>query len=164
MKNISLNKEPIELTASIKYIVIDALYINEIRLEVSNLTNDNIFNEIRSTVFPYTETPFAEYIPMESVFTLDKIKKVDYDQIHSDDSSVFSTDSGVIVFVNEKIFIDFTSKFDYDELVDSSTELLNVGYWISIVNDFNLSDTAVIISPGANSGIEFDGSGTYKIE
>lgn len=31
MKNISLNGEPIELSVTIKYIVIDALYINEIR-------------------------------------------------------------------------------------------------------------------------------------
>lgn len=164
MKNISLTKEPIELAVSIKYIVIDALYINEIKLEIANLTNDNILNEIRSTVFPYTDTPFVEYIPMENVFTVDKIKKVNYDQIDSDNNSMFSVDSGVIVFINEKIFINFTSKFDYEELVDSPTELLNVAYWRSIVNDFNLSDTAVIVSPGVNSSIEFDGSGTYKIE
>ncbi len=164
MKNISLNKEPIELAVGIKYIVIDALYINEIKLEIANLTSDNILNKIRSTVFPYTDTPFAEYMPIENVFTVDKIKKVDYDQIISVNSSMFSVDSGVIVFINEKIFINFTSKFDYEELVDSSIELLNVAYWSSIVNDFNFSDTAVIVSPGINSSIEFDGSGTYKIE
>lgn len=164
MKNISLNKEPIELAVNIKYIVIDALYINEIKLEIANLTNDNILNEIKNTVFPYTDTPFAEYMSMENVFTVDKIKKVDYDQINLDNSSMFSVDSGVIVFIKEQIFINFISKFDYEELVDSSTELLNVAYWGSIVNDFNISDTAVILSPGINSSIEFDGGGTYKIE
>jgi len=164
MKNISLNKEPVELAVNIKYIVIDALYINEIKLEIENLTKDNILNEIRNSVFPYTDTPFAEYIPMENVFTVDRIKKVDYDQINSGNSNMFSVDSGVIVFINEKIFSNLLLKFDYEELVDSSTELLNVAYWSSTVNDFNLSDTAVIISPGENSSIEFDGSGTYKIE
>ncbi|MGK9126688.1 hypothetical protein M1D52_21920 [Olivibacter sp. SA151] len=164
MKNISLDKEPIELLPNIKYIVIDAMYINEIRLEISNLINEDILNAIRSNVFPYTDTPFAEYTPEERVFTLDKIKKVDYDQIDPKERNAFSTDSGAIVFVNERVFVDFTSKFDYNELVDSSTELLNVAYWGSIVNNFDLSDIAIIISPGINSGVEFDGSGTYKIE
>ncbi len=164
MKNISLNKEPIELAVGIKYIVIDALYINEIRLECPNLIGDNLLNEIRSTVFPHTDTPLAEYTPLEKVFTVDKIKKVDYNQIDFEDSSVFSTDTGVIIFVNEKIFIDFISKFDFDELVDSSSELLNIANWSSIVEDFNFSDSAIIVSPGVNSGVEFDGSGTYKIE
>lgn len=164
MKNISLNKEPIELAVNIKYIVIDALYVNEVKLELANLPNDNFLNNIRNSVFPYTDTPFAEYIPMENIFTIDRIKKVDYDQINSDNRSMLSVDSGVIVFINEKILINFTSKFDYEELVDSPTELLNLAYWSSIVNDFNLSDTAVIVSPGVNSSIEFDGSGTYKIE
>lgn len=164
MKNISLNKEPIELAVGIKYIVIDALYINEIKLEYQNFISNNIFNEIRNTVFPYTDTPFAEYIAKETAFTVDKIKKVDYDQANPEDKSVFSTDSGVIIFVNEKIFADFISKFDYDELVDSSTELLNIDNWSSISNNFNISDSAIIVSPGINSGVEFDGGGTYKIE
>lgn len=163
MKNISLNKESIELAVDTKYIVIDALYINNIRLEYPDLISNDPFNEIRRKVFPYTDTPFAEYTSREPVFTVDKIKKADYDQSDSG-GNMFSTDSGVIVFVNEKIFIDFILKFDYDELVDSAAELLNLAYWNSIVKDFKLSDFAIIVSPGVNSEVEFDGSGTYKIE
>lgn len=41
MKNISLNGEPVELTVSSKYIVIDALYINDIRSELGHLNKDD---------------------------------------------------------------------------------------------------------------------------
>ncbi|MEN5231572.1 hypothetical protein [Sphingobacterium faecium] len=76
MKNISLNGEPIELSVTIKYIVIDALYINAISAELAHLQRDDIFDEIRNIVFPYAYNPFAEYIPEEKVFNLDQIKRL----------------------------------------------------------------------------------------
>lgn len=163
MNNVSLNGEPIELSVTIKYIVIDALYINDIRSELGHLKGDDIFNEIRNNVFPYTDTPFAEYIPEEKVFRLDQIKKVDYDKIDVNDIGVFSTDSGVVIFVNKGLFIDFVLKFDYDELVDSPTDLLNLDYWNSIIADFNLFDVAIIVSSGINTDSDFNGSGIYKL-
>lgn len=163
MNNVSLNGEPIELSVSIKYIVIDALYINAIRAELAHLKRDDIFNEIRNIVFPYTYNPFGEFIPEEKVFRLDQIKNVDFDKIDVDEISVFSTDTGVVILVNKELFIDFASKFDYDELVDSPTDLLNLDYWNSIIDDFNLFDAAIIVSPGINTGVDFDGSGIYKL-
>lgn len=163
MNNVSLNGEPIELSVSIKYIVIDALYINAIRAELAHLKRDDIFNEIRNIVFPYTYNPFGEFIPEEKVFRLDQIKNVDFDKIDVDEISVFSKDTGVVILVNKELFIDFASKFDYDELVDSPTDLLNLDYWNSIIDDFNLFDAAIIVSPGINTGVDFDGSGIYKL-
>lgn len=119
MKNFSLNKESIDLICGIKYIIIDALYINDIKQELSNLKSEDIFDEIRSKVFPYTDTPFSEYIPLKDTFTLNQIKKVDYGQIADGDKTVLSTDSGVLIFINEKVFVDFVSKYDYGELVNS---------------------------------------------
>ena len=66
MNNVSLNGEHIELSVTIKYIDIDALFIIEIRSKLAHLKRDGIFNEIRTIVFPYTDTPFAEYIPEEN--------------------------------------------------------------------------------------------------
>ncbi len=163
-RNISLNKEPIELECGIKYIIIDALYLNDIRQGLSCLNNNNISDEIRSKVFPYTDTPFAEYTPTTDIFTLNQIKKIDYGQLESVDKSILSTDSGVLIFINEKILIDFVSKYDYGEFVNSETELLNLDYWSSIVNNYNMQEIAVIVSPGINSGVEFDGSGSYRIQ
>ena len=151
------------MSVTIKYIVIDALYINEIRAELAHLKRDDIFNEIRNIVFPYTYNPFAEFIPEEKVFRIDQIKNVDFDKIDVDDIGVFTTDSGVVIFVNKELFLDFVLKFDYDELVDSSTDLLNLDYWNSIINDFNLFDVAIIVSPGINTGTHFQGSGIYKL-
>lgn len=163
MKNISTDKEAIELAISNKYIIIDPLYVNDIKLDVQDLAKDNVFSEIRRVVFPYTDTPFAEYISKKEIFTLEEIEKVHYDMIDNADRSMFSTDSGVILFIKEDCFIDFISKFDYDELTDSSTELLNLDYWRSLSKNFDLSDCAIIVSPGIKSGVEFDGSGTYKV-
>jgi len=81
MNNVSLNGEPIELSVTIKYIVIDALYINEIRAELAHLKRDDIFDEIRNIVFPYTYNPFAEFVPEGKVFRIDQIKNVDFDKI-----------------------------------------------------------------------------------
>ncbi|MEN5086129.1 hypothetical protein ABE426_06635 [Sphingobacterium faecium] len=163
MKNISLNGEPIELSVTIKYIVIDALYINEIRTELAHLKRDDIFDEIRNIVFPYTYNPFAEFVPEGKVFRIDQIKNVDHDKIDVNDIGVFTTDSGVVIFVNKKLFVDFASKFDYDELMDSPTDSLNLDYWNSIIDDFNLFDIALIVSTGINTGTDFQGSGIYKL-
>lgn len=164
MKNFSSNKESIDLLCGIKYIIIDALYLNDIKQELSNLKNESIFDEIRSKVFPYTDTPFAEYIPLKDTFTLNQIKKVDYDQVVDGDKTVLSVDSGVLIFISEKAFVDFVSKYDYGELVNSEIDLLNIDYWYSIINSYNLFDIAVVVSPGIDSGVDFDGSGLYKIE
>ncbi len=163
MKNISLNGEPVELTVSSKYIVIDALYINDIRSELGHLNKDDIFDEIRKIVFPYTYNPFAEFVPEGKVFRIDQIKSVDFNKIDVDDIGVFTIDSGVVIFVNKKLFLDFVLKFNYDELVDSPTDLLNLDYWNSMIADFNLFDVAIIVSPGINTGADFQGSGIYKL-
>lgn len=162
MENISLNKEAVELKSGKKYIIIDALYINYIKEEISNLNIKNLTDEIRSKVFPYTDTPFAEYIPKENIFDIEHIRKIDYDQI-KDIKSVLSSDSGILVFISENLLVDFISKFDYEELVNSSTDLININYWKSITTDFNLSDVAIVVSSGIDTELEFDGGGTYKI-
>lgn len=54
------------MSVTIKYIVIEVLFINEIRSKLAHLKRDGIFNEIRTIVFPYSDTPFAEYIPEEN--------------------------------------------------------------------------------------------------
>ncbi|MEN5231571.1 hypothetical protein [Sphingobacterium faecium] len=79
------------------------------------------------------------------------------------DIGVFTTDSGVVIFVNKELFLDFVLKFDYDELLDSSTDLLNLDYWNSVIDNFNLFDVAIIVSPGINTGADYQGSGIYKL-
>jgi len=163
MENISLNKKPIQLISGVKYIVIDALYIEDIKKEIPALNSDNILVEIRKKIFPYTDTPFAEYVPLKSTFTLNQIKKVGYNIIKPGDYSALSTDSSVLIFANEEIFLDFVSKFEYHELVNSSVQLLNTNYWYSITAHYSMCDTAIIVAPDVNADVDFDGSGTYRI-
>ena len=77
MMNISLNKEPIKVNRNVEYIVIDALYIDDIKEKLLELRKDNIISEIKEKIFPYTDTPFAEYIPKNNEVNLNQIKKVE---------------------------------------------------------------------------------------
>ena len=160
--NISYSKEPVKLTPGAKYIVIDALYVNEIKLNIQSIGKKELLNEIRNKVFLYTDTPFAEYIPFNSVFTIDQIKKVDYSEVKSKDYSFFSVDSGMVIFINEEILMDFVSRYDYDKLI-SAMESLNIDYWHSITDNHQLSDLAIVIAPGVGEGVDFDGSGLYHL-
>jgi hypothetical protein len=164
MKNFSTNKEAINLKSGTKYIVIDALYINDIRQELSNIREKFKIDEIRSKVFPYTNTPFAKYTPLMDTFTLPQIRKVDFARIDDEEKSVLSTDSGVLIFIAENVFSDFVSKFDYYELVNSEIDLLNTDYWRTMVKNYNMTDVALVVAPGIGSGVDFEGSGTYRIE
>lgn len=47
MENFSENYEPLELSPYEKYIVIDALYINDIRNELGSLDRSDFLNDIR---------------------------------------------------------------------------------------------------------------------
>ena len=46
--NISLNKEPINITKGIKYIIIDALYIEDFKDSLSKLDNNHLLEDIGS--------------------------------------------------------------------------------------------------------------------
>jgi len=163
MKNISTENEPIELRIGVKYIVIDGLYINDIKEELENLRVDHLIGDIREKVFQYTKTPFAEYTAHNKVFEISQLKKLGYQDVHTADKSVFSTDTGLVVFLNENRLLPFVKEFDYESLVESLDDLINISYWESITVDCNEGDIALVLSPGIDSGVEFEGSGTYKI-
>ena len=166
MNNISLNGEPIFLQPEIEYFVIDALYLNDVRNAREKLSFDNIDEEIRQVVFPfpYTDTPFARFKPKKKEFNINEIKSVTYEEVLADKSLFFSTDTGLILFIAEKIFGDMlkNSDYDYDILVDSSLNPINIDYWDQLVNDYPPLNTALVVSPGINSEVDFKGSGLYK--
>lgn len=162
--NISINKEPIKVKNNIEYIVIDALYVDDIREKLSELEKDDIIKEIKNKVFPYTDTPFAQYIPKNNAVGIEQIKRTN--NILSEDRiipNIFSVDTGLLIFINRNKIINFVSKFSYNELINSKTEVLNTDYWKVITSDYSYEDIAVILSPGIDSGVDFEGSGTYYI-
>jgi hypothetical protein len=86
-----------------------------------------LLEDIGTKVFPYTDFPFLEYSSNESYLKITQIKKVDYDQIN-EKYIIFSTDTSVLIIVNERIFVDFLTRFDYNKLVDSNIEIINLEY------------------------------------
>lgn len=166
MKNISLGNNPISLIPNAKYLVIDALYVEDIKQAYLNLKiNGTMFiDDIREKVFPFTDTPFAEYIPQKSTFALKQLEKINYNQVEPSDRDVLSTDTGLLLFLKEEILKEFSLKFNYGELVNSSSDLINEEYWNLITSDYNPLDVAIILSAGTDSGLDFDGSGTYRLK
>lgn len=158
MKNVSLQNNDIILEEDSNYIVIDPLYIAEIK---DNLFCKNVdFKRIREDCFPYTDTPFTIFKSNLNTFSISRIKKSDN---MDNNLELFSIDSGSVIFIEENIFFDFITYFNYDKLFDSSVDLINQDYWNLITNKYKLNNIGFIISMGVNSIYEFNGSGTYKI-
>ncbi|KFF11147.1 hypothetical protein [Flavobacterium hydatis] len=162
MKNISINNEPLELNIDKSYYIIDALYLSDIKKELSSTNGLPKDEAIRNSVFPYTDTPFAKYKSDKSSFFVTQIKKMDYDEVIEGDASFFSTDTGLIALILEDILMELIKDYNYEDLVDSKDELINEKYWEKLVSKFNSTDIGLVLA-NMNSENDFDGSGTYRI-
>lgn len=158
MKNVSFQNNDIILEKDSNYIVIDPLYITEINNSVIGKNAD--FDQIRRECFPYTNTPFTTFKSNLNTFAISRIKRSDDVDNNLD---LFSIDSGCVIFIEENIFFDFITSFNYDELFESSIDLINQDYWNLITNEYKVNNLGIILSAGTNSIYEFNGSGTYKI-
>ena len=98
-----------------------------------------------------------------NIFEIIRIKKVASNENLALNSSVFSTDSGLIVFVLESSFLSFVSKFNYYNLIETATDIINKSYWNSLAKNYTDFEIGLVIAPGINCKAEFEGSGTYKI-
>ena len=140
--------------------MIDALYISSMqKLEGS------FDSELRNLhlLFPYTDIPFAKYYAHEQVFYVERIKAISYDAIGTDKSQCLGVDSGVTLFIHADIFTIFAHNFSYDDLFSDPSQIYNENYWQLITDAYHRSYVACILSSGIGSGVDFDGSGTYKI-
>jgi len=162
--NTSVNKESINLNKKKKYIVIDGLYLNSIKDELHSIDEKNLYSDIRNKIFPYSDTPFAEFIPRKTEFNINQIKRVPDDSLSLEkENNLFSTDTGLIFFVEVEIFLKFIKIYSYDDLLNSSTDIINKSYLENIFKNFPENSVGILLTPGIGSGVEFVGSGTYKI-
>jgi hypothetical protein len=138
----------------------------EIKNNMSDLEKLDIremLSKIRKDIFPYTDLPFAEYYSNDVLFSIEKIKRIDYYEAIKTYQKAFSTDTGLIVFLNINILKDFVIAFDYDSLIDHHIEDINLKYWDSISEKFEINDLALIYSVEENDNIEFSGGGGVYI-
>ena len=163
MNNVSDNGQDLLLRPNNIYYIIDALYLDKIKENINDLKLEQLDTEIREKIFPYTYAPFAKVSFSQEHFRVRDIKKVDYDDLSTEDTSCFFSDTGLIILIDESLLITFIKEYDYEELVDSIVETLNYGYWEKITSSFDSKKTGLILSPGVNSGYVFEGNGLYKI-
>lgn len=165
MFNISLDKENIILKEGQEYFIIDSLYLNIVKAKKELVNSDTIDSDMRIKIFsfPYTQSPFVIYKAEENTFNINKIKKAN---INDPTENCFSTDTGTIILIRKSIFFKVLDKFDYNKLLnyDSNIDIIDYKYWENMVEDLNFYDIGLILSPGINQGVEFEGSGDYKID
>lgn len=161
MKNVIVNGDEMIILDTGSYIVIDCLYINDIKRCISENKISNINTaDLKNTVFPYSDTPFALIeLKQKTSFSTRQINKYNPDKPMVKPSNSFSTDTGLIVLINEQIFFEAIMKIDYNQVVDSI--LSDFVLWDKLYNDFDEYELALILSSDNDS--EFDGSGTYTI-
>lgn len=163
MLNISIEGEKLILDKG-TYFVIDGLYLNDVRdyIQSKEHKNDLKLDELKSEVFPYTDTPFAILEINENCeFDITRFQKVEYDSISDCVSKYLSTDTGLLLFIKEGILVEFLDRYDFDKLVD--LDPIDTYYWSSIVKDFSDNEIGLIVSPRISSKYEFDGGGLYQI-
>ncbi|HYD90648.1 MAG TPA: hypothetical protein VEA37_04070 [Flavobacterium sp.] len=163
MRNVSTKGEDIKLISDKCYYVIDALYLNNIKSEIDDLDMRFLDKDVEEKVFPYTEAPFAK-ITGRGLFQVKNIKKIKYEDINPNDKNYFSSDTGLIIFVTEESFLAFLEGYDFNSLVDTIAEDINLNYWDGIASKFSQNALGLILAPGIDSEYEFEGSGIYKIE
>lgn len=162
MRNVSTRGEDIILNQLKYYYVIDALYLDDIRRKISDLEVPQSGSDLKEKVFPYTSTPFAR-IKGETSFHVRSIRRRSSLTATSGEK-IFSCDTGLVIVIEETIFFRLAAIFDYDAVVGSATEEIDLVYWDKITSDFNPEAVALILAPGVDSGFDFQGSGLYEIE
>lgn len=164
MNNVSLKGEDILLSSGKCYYVFDALYLNDIQAEFDHLQKDKLDQEIVEKVFPYTDAPFAKIRLSKHRFQVGYIRKMNVDELSPDDKNCFSSDTGLVLLVEESLFSIIVKSCNYDDLVDSQVEEINSEYWRKVTSGFPNDDIGLILAPGVDSGYEFEGGGIYMID
>ena len=162
MKNYSLHGEDLMLEPSKVYYIFDALFLDKVKSKYELINSTNM-DEIVDELFPYMEVPFTKIYLADALFKIKNVKKINHDQIKYDDQACFSSDTGLILLIEETEIKYLLKQFDYNELISSSTEDINIEYWKRITADHE-SRIALVLAPGIGSGFEFDGSGLFRVD
>ena len=146
--------------------LIDSLYLSDIKAEVDAIDKKNWETDIRSRIFPYTKTPFTlfEFNDLISPKELGPHNIMRANNETDEPSRCFSTDTGLLVVFRTDFLFELISYLDYDELVDTpDVSGINVKYWDAIEDEFEKECCGLILSPGVDSGFDFEGSGLFKL-
>lgn len=163
MNNISTNGEPIRIEAGVRYIIIDAMYLNDIKEKELDINSVDYWQNAKDDLFPYTDSPFAVTVFTTDTLHINQIKKNDNEEF-AEDPSLFSTDTGLILILKDEILHSFIKIYDYEKLVDCMVaDFLNAAYLQTLAGNFNLTDFAIVMAPGIDTGFDLDGSGIYSI-
>ncbi len=164
-----LTKE-IEIVGQGKYVVVDPLYLDQIRDTVENTREVceglDLLYQLENEAFPYSGGFILGYLNIENEnvkINVSEFKKIKPEFLENPQDKerycLFTSDSGVVMICEIKRLLRLSEILDFDLLFDDKgvveEYLGNVRRQLSEYNIWALS------TPGINQNVEFDGSGVY---
>lgn len=163
MNTLPLKGESIHLRKGNTYIIIDALYLNDIRLNLDKINLGDLRN-VKESVSPYNKFPFGIInLKGYGLFEINvkDILSTDYD---NGDESCFSSDTGLVLIFRVSDLVFFVSMIDYDSLADNALSPEKFTFWDELRKIGGEETCALLLAQDVKSGYDFNGSGIYKID
>ena len=161
----------IEIFRKGKYVIVDPLYLDQIRYSIENIDNIceglDLLYQLESEVFPYSGGYILGYLDIKkdnsmiSVMDFKKSKPEDLpDPQNKDRFCLFTTDSGIVIICEIHSLLKLSEYVDYDLLVNE--EGIDEGYLENLKTQSSENNLWILSTPGINHNIDFDGSGVYS--
>ena len=160
----------IEIFKKGKYVIVDPLYLNQIRDSIENLDEIcedlDLLYQLENEAFPYSGGYILGYLDIKndntrinvSDFKNSKPEQLDVPQ-NKVKYCLFTTDSGVVIICEIKTLLKLSQYADYDLLF--SKEGIDEIYFESLKKQLSENSLWILSTPGINHNIDFDGSGVY---
>jgi len=97
-----------------KYVFIDALYVDDFKSIDPSILSSTSLAELRKIVFPYTGDPYSLIESNTNEFDLSRIKYFPDPEAEGHELNQFCSDTGVILVVEEGVFLSVVQDFDSD--------------------------------------------------
>jgi hypothetical protein len=163
--HISEDGREISLLKNERFIVMDAMYLDEVRASGITIDYSNFIQEVKHKVFIYNKIPAAGMMsPDDGIMRIEWIRNVDYEEVKDSDESCFCTDTGLLLFIKEDLLQEFTLVFEREHLFDFRIGSLHYEYIQSLLDRFPMGSIGIVLEPGLDTGYDFTGSGCYRLE
>jgi hypothetical protein len=152
----------LNLEINCKYVLIDALYINNIKKRIKDIDPNLLIEDYKNIIFPYARFPYAIYNNTSTTFEISRIKRNNYEFDDSNSAIFLDSDTGILIIIKENQLLNFAEKFDFGKLVDSD-DLVNLNYWEEITQDYLETDIGLIAHQLGRNQTDLSGGGEYMV-
>lgn len=161
MPEANYSHERVELIANERYFVIDPLYLKRIKIH-RMLVAERKWLDLQQVAFPHGENSFALFSSKKSFFAVEMVRD-NTDEDQDPDFRCISVDSGSILFIVLDHMETVLFRLEYDELFSDPISIVSIKHLIDVARNLPKGAVALLLSPGTTSGVDFIGSGSYRL-